>query len=289
MQRVCQQLEGAFTLVAVDALDPSRVVAARRNSPLVVGLGDGENFLGSDVAAFIEYTREALELGQDQVVTITRDARRDHRLPRPPAGGAALPRRLGPVGGREGGPRLVHAQGDLRAAARGRGLAARPAYRLGAAAARRDAALGPGAPRHRQDHHHRLRHVVLRRDGGQVRHRALDPGAGRGGAGLGVPLPRPDPRLLHAGGRDLAVRRDRRHAAGDPARAHPALEGARDLQHQRLDHPARVRRGHLHPRRPGDRGRLDEGVPDPAGRLLPARALPGAGEGHPVRRRDRRR
>jgi glucosamine--fructose-6-phosphate aminotransferase (isomerizing) len=72
MQRVCQQLEGAFTLVAVDAHDPERVVAARRSSPLVVGLGEGENFLGSDVAAFIEYTREALELGQDQVVTITR-------------------------------------------------------------------------------------------------------------------------------------------------------------------------------------------------------------------------
>ena len=73
MQRVCQRLEGAFTLVAVDAQDPDRVVAARRNSPLVVGLGDGENFLGSDVAAFIEHTREALELGQDQVVTITRE------------------------------------------------------------------------------------------------------------------------------------------------------------------------------------------------------------------------
>jgi glucosamine--fructose-6-phosphate aminotransferase (isomerizing) len=74
MRKVCRRLEGAFTLVAVDADDPSRVVAARRNSPLVVGLGDGENFIGSDVAAFIEHTREALELGQDQVVTITRDA-----------------------------------------------------------------------------------------------------------------------------------------------------------------------------------------------------------------------
>ncbi|WP_139978017.1 glutamine--fructose-6-phosphate transaminase (isomerizing) [Nocardioides litoris] len=73
MQRVCQVLEGAFTLVAVDAEDPDRVVAARRNSPLVVGLGEGENFLGSDVAAFIEHTRDALELGQDTVVTITRD------------------------------------------------------------------------------------------------------------------------------------------------------------------------------------------------------------------------
>lgn len=73
MQDVCRRLEGAFTLVAVDAQDPDRVVAARRNSPLVVGIGEGENFLGSDVAAFIEHTREAMELGQDQVVTITRD------------------------------------------------------------------------------------------------------------------------------------------------------------------------------------------------------------------------
>jgi glutamine---fructose-6-phosphate transaminase (isomerizing) len=73
MQNTCRRLEGAFTLVAVDARDPSRVVAARRNSPLVVGIGEGETFLGSDVAAFIEHTREALELGQDQVVTITRE------------------------------------------------------------------------------------------------------------------------------------------------------------------------------------------------------------------------
>ncbi len=74
MQAVCRRLQGAFTLVAVDAQDPERVVAARRSSPLVVGLGEGENFLASDVAAFIEHTRHALELGQDQVVTITRDS-----------------------------------------------------------------------------------------------------------------------------------------------------------------------------------------------------------------------
>jgi glucosamine--fructose-6-phosphate aminotransferase (isomerizing) len=73
MQQVCRRLHGAFTLVAVDAQDPERVVAARRNSPLVVGVGDGENFVASDVAAFIEHTRDALELAQDQVVTITRD------------------------------------------------------------------------------------------------------------------------------------------------------------------------------------------------------------------------
>ena len=74
LRTICRRLEGAFTLVAVDAQQPGRVVAARRNSPLVVGVGEGENFIGSDVAAFIEHTREAIELGQDQMVEITADA-----------------------------------------------------------------------------------------------------------------------------------------------------------------------------------------------------------------------
>lgn len=70
MRRVCRRLRGAFTLLAVSVDEPDVVVGARRNSPLVVGRGEGENFLGSDVAAFIAYTREAVELGQDQVVEL---------------------------------------------------------------------------------------------------------------------------------------------------------------------------------------------------------------------------
>jgi glucosamine--fructose-6-phosphate aminotransferase (isomerizing) len=73
MRAVCRRLEGAFTLVAAHADEPDALVAARRNSPLVVGVGDGEYFLGSDVAAFIAHTREARELGQDQVVEIHRE------------------------------------------------------------------------------------------------------------------------------------------------------------------------------------------------------------------------
>lgn len=73
MRRVCQRLEGAFTLLAVDAGIPGAVVGARRNSPLVVGRGAGENYLASDVSAFIEHTRDAVELGQDHVVLITAD------------------------------------------------------------------------------------------------------------------------------------------------------------------------------------------------------------------------
>lgn len=70
LRTVCNRLTGAFTLVAVDRQDRDLVVGARRNSPLVVGVGDRESFLASDVTAFIEYTREAIELGQDQLVEL---------------------------------------------------------------------------------------------------------------------------------------------------------------------------------------------------------------------------
>ena len=67
------RLDGAFTLLAVHRDEPGLVVGARRNSPLVIGLGEGENFLGSDVAAFVEYTKRAVAIGQDQIVSITAD------------------------------------------------------------------------------------------------------------------------------------------------------------------------------------------------------------------------
>lgn len=73
---VLRRLEGHFTVVFAHADDPGTIIAARRSTPLVVGVGDGEMFLGSDVAAFIEFTRDAVELGQDQAVIITADGYR---------------------------------------------------------------------------------------------------------------------------------------------------------------------------------------------------------------------
>ena len=73
MQLTCSRLEGAFTLLAIHAEQADRIVAARRDSPLVIGLGEGENFLGSDVSGFIDYTKSAVEMDNDQVVTITAD------------------------------------------------------------------------------------------------------------------------------------------------------------------------------------------------------------------------
>lgn len=73
MREVAARLEGTFTLLAVTPLAPGVIVAARRSSPLVIGLGEGENFLGSDVAAFVAFTRRAAEVDDDEVVRVTAD------------------------------------------------------------------------------------------------------------------------------------------------------------------------------------------------------------------------
>ncbi|MGV0437543.1 glutamine--fructose-6-phosphate transaminase (isomerizing) [Corynebacterium mastitidis] len=71
--KVLRRLEGAFTLLVLHADHPEEIVAARRSTPLIVGVGEGEMFLGSDVAAFIEHTKDAVELNQDNVVIINKD------------------------------------------------------------------------------------------------------------------------------------------------------------------------------------------------------------------------
>ena len=74
MREAVKKLRGSFTLLAIHADSPETIVGVRRNSPLVVGVGEDENFMASDVAAFIDYTKRAIELGQDEVVTITPEA-----------------------------------------------------------------------------------------------------------------------------------------------------------------------------------------------------------------------
>ena len=116
MRTVCARLDGAFTLVAVDAQDPDSVVAARRNSPLVVGVGRGRELRrlrrGRLHRAHPGGDRTRPGPGGDDHPR----RRLGHRLRRRRGRGPSVPRRLGPVGRREGRLRLVHAQGDLRAA-----------------------------------------------------------------------------------------------------------------------------------------------------------------------------
>ncbi len=109
--------------------EPGVVVGARRNSPLVIGLGDGENFLGSDVAAFVEHTRRAMEIGQDQIVTIRPDS-----VEVTDFAGNVVPSREFEIAwdaaaASEGRLAELHEEGDQRGAAGGRQHAARPRAR----------------------------------------------------------------------------------------------------------------------------------------------------------------
>ncbi|WP_022867535.1 glutamine--fructose-6-phosphate transaminase (isomerizing) [Schaalia vaccimaxillae] len=74
MRAVTAVLEGTFTLLVVSTECPDVIVAARRSSPLVIGLGHEENFLGSDVLAFVEHTNRAVEIGQDHIAVVTAKA-----------------------------------------------------------------------------------------------------------------------------------------------------------------------------------------------------------------------
>jgi len=68
--KVVNRLHGAFTILVIHEDFPDLILAARKNAPLVIGIGDGENFLGSDVAAFVEHTKRAISVGQDEIVIL---------------------------------------------------------------------------------------------------------------------------------------------------------------------------------------------------------------------------
>ena len=155
---VLRRLEGHFTLVFAHAEDPGTIVAARRSTPLVVGIGSDEMFLGSDVAAFIEFTRDAVELGQDQAVVITADG---YQITDFDGNDDAANARLFHIdwdlsAAEKGGYEYFMLRGDRRAACRGFRHSA-GSLRQRPDRARRAATLRPGTPRSRQGLHRGLR------------------------------------------------------------------------------------------------------------------------------------
>ncbi|UGB37576.1 glutamine--fructose-6-phosphate transaminase (isomerizing) [Frateuria soli] len=69
-----RSLEGAYAIAVISRDEPGHVVGARRGAPLLVGIGIGENFLGSDAQALIQVTNRMVYLDEDDVVEITRDS-----------------------------------------------------------------------------------------------------------------------------------------------------------------------------------------------------------------------
>jgi len=67
------QLEGSYAIVVVSATEPGRIIAARSDAPLILGLGEGENFVASDVVALIEHTRRVVILEDHHLADVTSD------------------------------------------------------------------------------------------------------------------------------------------------------------------------------------------------------------------------
>ena len=67
------QIEGTYGIAVVSSLDPDKIVAARKGSPLLIGLGDGEYYVASDVSAILAQTREVIYLDDGDVAVLTRD------------------------------------------------------------------------------------------------------------------------------------------------------------------------------------------------------------------------
>ena len=71
--RVLHRIEGAYALGILCADTPDQLIAVRRDSPLILGVGEGENFLASDVTAIIKHTREVIYMEDGEVAVLTRE------------------------------------------------------------------------------------------------------------------------------------------------------------------------------------------------------------------------
>src|SRR5215467_2553481 len=75
-RRALAELRGIYAIVAMSADEPDKLVSARLGPPIVVGLGDGEYFVASDIPALLPYTRDIFFLGDNEIVTLTRGGAR---------------------------------------------------------------------------------------------------------------------------------------------------------------------------------------------------------------------
>ncbi len=73
VRRALKEVDGAYGLAIISLDDPGKLIAARRGSPMIVGIGKGEHFITSDVAAILEYTKEVVYLDDNEIAVLTRE------------------------------------------------------------------------------------------------------------------------------------------------------------------------------------------------------------------------
>ncbi len=73
VRRALKEVDGAYGLAIISLDDPGKLIAARRGSPMIVGIGKGGHFITSDVAAILEYTKEVVYLDDNEIAVLTRE------------------------------------------------------------------------------------------------------------------------------------------------------------------------------------------------------------------------
>ena len=188
------ELRGHYAFVAMHADEPGLLVGARKECPLVAGVGEGETFLASAIPAFLAETRDAMPIENDEIVTIDAAGVRDHRRRGQPGRARAEEVTWDEDAAEKGGYETfmlkeIHEQADAVAETIADRL---PGRRRGRPLRRRARRRLPA--RRAADRDRRLRHLLPRRPGRPLRDRGVGAGAGRDGHRLRVPLPQPGRR-----------------------------------------------------------------------------------------------
>ena len=288
VQAASREWEGAYAVGFISSREPDVVVGARKGSPLLVGLGQGENFLASDAAALLARTRDVIYLEEGDVVEV-----------RP--GGVSIR----DSGGRPAQRPATRSELAADAVEKGRyahymqkeifeqpGAVANTLEMVANAQSLQPNLFGAGAAGSSRPHESgaaaRVWHELPRRAGGALL-AGGDRRAARGGRDRErVPLPRSGHAARNAGRDDIPVGRDRGHDRG--AEARPGMRPHRHadgVQFARVIADAVLAPALSYPRRPRDRGRLHQGVhdaarrpvrPDAGARQAQAQARPRAGD-----------